>query len=259
MEENTPKQQNNTEKKEQMATPQTNGGNGGLLYGIIAIIILLILGSAYFYLSEGMPGDQEQSENAEEEIDDTVTSDVPNPVAVVNDEEISSDEYNAALAQIRTAGGGQLDEAELQQRALDTLINNTLLSQEITESGITADSTEVDAQIETLIEQTGGQSAFNEQLAAVNLTLDEVRAQIAEQLAAEAYISENVDLESATVTEEDVNAFYEQLAAQNENIGELAEVRDQIEAQLTAQAQQTLVQQYLETLRAAATVEIFLE
>lgn len=250
----------NNEQDTQNQTPESaqNAADGGsnmrLLYGVIAVIVLLALGAAYVLLSDN--GMNFMSGGS----DDTATTSNASgsgPVATVNGEEITREQYNNVTAQIRASAGDQASDEQIKNQALDTLIDNTLLRQQISSEGVTAPEADVQAEIDALKQQSGGDEAFAQQLESANISEEELRSQISNQLAAEVYLRSQVDLENISVSEEEITSYYEQLSANNE-IGALEDVRTQIEQQLTAQKQQQKIQAFLDELRANAEVEIMI-
>lgn len=251
-----PAEQTNTPKQD--PTPQQSGGGGSrgaVIGGIVLILILAAVGAFLYFSSDGTMGDGGDVNGASENGDEATGA-----VAIVNGEEIPRSTYDNIYAQLQTMAGGQASAEQLQQEALDTVINDELLLQAIAEANVTVDDAEVDQQIQSLVEQSGGEEAFNEQLAAANLSREELRAQVREQLQAEQFIATNVALDDIDVSEEAVTDFYDQIVAANgEAVGSLEDLRVQIEQQLVSQEQRALVQAFLDELRAEADVEILID
>lgn len=224
-----------------------------LLYGTIAVVVLLALAAAYYFAVNGAPDNVLGDGDAD-------TEEATGPVARVNGTEISRETYDRAYGQYAAAFGAEtgVTEAQLQEQALTDLINSALLKDAALAAGFAPTEEETDAEIAAIVAGTGGQEAFDEQIASAGITPEEVRAQIYEQLAMNAYLQSEANLESVTVTEEEITAFYEEASASNAEMPPLEEIRAQIEAQLTAQKQQELIAALIAELRANANIEILI-
>ncbi|MEX0930696.1 MAG: SurA N-terminal domain-containing protein [Candidatus Paceibacterota bacterium] len=242
------------ENETNQSQPLAPQKNTGLIYATIGIVLLLTLGAAYL-LTQDMDngGDTQPIENGEEQ--------QTGPVAIVNGEEIPREIFNQNLEQFRASVSETEREsldAQIQQQVLNTLINNTLIRQEIEEQGLTADDVAVQTEFEAIQENAGGAEELQTQLDAAGLTEAELRAQIAEQVVINTYLESVVNIENVEVTEEEIQSFYDELSAENQELPPLEEVRDQIEQQLRAQKQQEEIGTVLETLRADADIEILI-
>lgn len=232
--------------------PSVPSKNTGLIYATIGIVLLLTLGAAYL-----LTRDRNENENMPAVNEEEATG----PVAVVNGEEIPREVYNNNLEQFRASVSEEeraTFDAQIQQQVLNTLVNNTLLRQEIANQGLTADEAAVQAEFETIRENAGGTTELENQLAAAGLTEEELRRQIAEQIVINSYLENAINIESITVTEEEITAYYDEISATNEELPPFEEVRDQIEQQLLVQKQQEEVAKVLEGLRANADIEILI-
>lgn len=235
-------------------TPAPAPKNKTLFYATLVIVALVALGVGYHFIANVLP----QYTNGDAVGGDGADS---GPVAVVNGEEIPRETYEQAYAQYRAAfgqpGSGVTDE-QLKQQTVNDLVNSFLLKQAALAGGYSATDAAVDAEINAIIEGSGGAESFATQIAQAGLTEAEVRQQVAEQLAINTYLQEALDIESITVTDEEVTAFYDEVSAANDTIPALEEVRAQIEQQLKAQKQQERVATLITELRADATIEILI-
>ena len=105
-----------------------------------------------------------------------------------------------------------------------------------------------------IVAQFGGQEALQAQLISYNISEETLREDIAEQLTIQAYLDTTVDTSTITVTDEEIQEFYDSLSG-TQQLPELASIRDQIEAELQSQKEQALVVDLLTQLRADAQVE----
>lgn len=226
---------------------------------IIGILIIAALaGGAYYYLTQ---------KNSGPDTTTTTGVEIPEgPVARVNGNEVSSEEYAAAVNELSQAAGAQgLDLADvvvqnqIKEQALAVLINTELLLQEASRAGITTSDEAVSTELATLATQMGGEEALASALTAYGLTQEQLRKNITTQLTIEAYLSEAVDTESIVVTEEEVQALYNQAAAAGgEGLPALADIRTEVEAQIRGTKEQQLVQTFVDALRENAEVEVLI-
>ncbi|OHA57713.1 MAG: hypothetical protein A2114_02435 [Candidatus Vogelbacteria bacterium GWA1_51_14] len=221
---------------------------------IIAVVAIIVLGAGAWYLiSSGnlLPsGDK--------------ADDLSGPVAVVNGEEIAGADFVAIREQIASGQGAEFSaldieaQAAVEEQALDTLISQVLLRQAVVAANVTVPAEEVEAQIEAIKSQFGGDEAA---LAAQGLVVSELTEQIKLDLATQTYLNQELNLEALTASEAEVAAAYEQMtvgATSEEEVPALAEVSDQVEAFVIQQKQQELVLGLIERLRQTAEIEILI-
>jgi len=221
-----------------------------LLVAIIGIVI--VAAGAWFFFSNG----EAPSQNGMPEISDTV--------ARVNGEDIIRTELENSEAQIAAQQGidlASLDTAgreQLQAQALDGLIANTLIQQAAANSGIIATEADIDAQIELIKGQFPDDAQFQEALSGQGLSEADLREQVKGEVAIQAYLEQTLDLAAITVTDEEVNALYEQESAVTEDVPPLEDVRGQIESFVIQQKQQELFAAHIQELRSNADIEILI-
>ncbi|MCJ7621901.1 MAG: SurA N-terminal domain-containing protein, partial [Anaerolineaceae bacterium] len=108
----------------------------------------------------------------------TITA-TPLPLAVrVNEDGILLSEYDAELERFRKGRSEEADEIseeEQEQIVLDDLINLTLLAQTAREKGFKLDEPALQERIDTLVNEIGGEGAFNEWLYENNYDYDAFR------------------------------------------------------------------------------------
>ena len=183
-------------------------------------------------------------------------------IATVNGEELTRSRLTAVETQLAASRSADLssltdeERQQLAQNALNTLISRTLLQQEADASDITISMEDVDAQLETIRGQFENEAAFDAALSEQELTLDTLREQIENDLRAEAFIAQTLDIDSITVSDEEIQAAYDQVAAGNEDAPALSDVRDQVESIALQQKQQAAIAEFVEGLREKAEIEI---
>lgn len=185
------------------------------------------------------------------------------PVATVNGTPISGAEFAQVEAQTLAAqeiDSGELDAAtqqSLQTQILDSLINQELLVQAVANADISVSDEQVAEQLAQTQAQFPEPEAYQAALESQGITESELQAQIATEIATQTYLEETLNLSSLSVSEDDVNALYDEAAAQQE-LPPLEEIYEQVEEQVRQQVQQELIQQHLDELRAVAEIEVLL-
>ena len=224
---------------------------------VILIVLLAAAGAAGYYFLAGKSADSGTQTTETQRAPDAV-------VARVNGTEITAATLETAKQQLAAAQRidvATLDDAakaQLEQRALDVLIGQELVRQAIAAQGIAPTQEDVDAQLESLRSQFDSEDAFTAALTANGTTLDDLRAQITNDLSARLYISQSTDIDSVKATDEEIQAAYENAIRGVENPPTLEDSRAQVEAFVIQQKQQQLVNDLIQKLRDSANVEVLL-
>lgn len=183
-------------------------------------------------------------------------------VAKVNGVEITKAQYDEQLALVITSYKNQgidtenaENKAQIEEQVLNDLINNELVNQGIVKAGITITDEQVQAQYDLLVTQAGGVEQFNQQLTLSNLTEAQLRENIKKQLGIQAYLAANIDVSTATATDEEAQIFYDTNVKGQENAPAFKDIVEQIKQQIIAQKQQTLINSFITNLRGSAEIE----
>lgn len=151
-------------------------------------------------------------------------------VAQVDDEEIYFEQYQEQEEQqMQTMAQQGLDPEspemqemmeDLRPQILNNLINNVLLEKQVEEEDITVSEEDIDEQYQVFAEQAGGQDVLEQQLEEAELTEEELRGNIAQQLKVQTYISdyieENLNPEELEFSEEELRELYEEIQQQQQ-------------------------------------------
>jgi hypothetical protein len=213
---------------------------------------------------DAQQGQEQQTPEAEEVDPEKV-------VAKVNGQEIKGQEYNSMLqqTQMMMMQFGQGGDAEtMKNQTLDTLIDQKILSQEVADKGYEATEKEVDDYIAEIKTGYESEEKFEEALEASPLTMETLKAQVAEELALQKYMEKEIP--ESEVTDEQVKEYYDQAKAQSDaqqgeaaegeeaqenQFPELAEVEDQIRGQLEQEQVQKKLQALVEELKEKSEIE----
>ncbi|MDX2357128.1 SurA N-terminal domain-containing protein [Dietzia sp. PP-33] len=218
--------------------------------------------------------DSEQTDpqaDAEQGAQGPNTDDIPDPVAEVNGTEVSKDEFVTVfegqyqqMSMQAQMSGQPVDEGQLRQQTLEGLVGSELLRQEATERGLEVSDAEIDTALAGFAESN--QASEDEFIAAMGeqgLDRDDVLEQIEKQLLVEKLVVDEYG--EFTVTDEEIEASYQQVAEQQAMSGQaggqlppLEQVRGEVEEQLIAEQQAQAMQTLSEELREGADVTEYL-
>lgn len=195
---------------------------------------------------------------------------LPDVVAVVNGEDISLDEFTTVYtgqlqqtaAQQQQSGGGEVDQDQLKTQVADMLVNNVLLTQAATDSGVEATDDEVDAMLKQVAQQSG-LSSVDEVIAEFDkqgMSEKDVRSDAANQVMIDEYVDAETDIEPPS--DKELKAQYDKVAEQakaqggTESLPKFDEVKEQLSQQAVAQEENAQVQKILDGLRKKGDVDI---
>ena len=184
-------------------------------------------------------------------------------VAMVNDTKITHEDYQTSVTEITqnaTLQGFDVStpetQAQIEEQALTALINTELLVQKASEAGFSASSEAVEEEYGNLVTQLGGEELLTEKLTELNMTPEELRENITEQVAITAYIDAQLAEAGIAVTEEDITEFYNTVVGAGDDAPPLEEIRPFLEEQLLAGKEQEFIIGLVDTLRSEATIDI---
>lgn len=151
---------------------------------IILLFFFLLLGACN---SSNTPPTADASAQTAQPTTEPLTSPTPTEevvyVAMVNGEGIRESSYDINLAQFQEAQaefGNLLDEGKTaENRVIESLIDRQLLSQAARQAGFTADETTLDARMNQMTEQAGGQEAMVTWMEDYGYTIDTFRRELA--------------------------------------------------------------------------------
>jgi hypothetical protein len=177
-------------------------------------------------------------------------------VAIVNGEKLSRASLTALETQIATQSGTSATSTDVQTQALNSLVAQTLLRQAVDKSGLTASTTQVDAQLQAAKSQFATPEAYQQALATQGLTEDQLKAQISANLVIQSYLDQQLHLSAVTVTDAEVQTAYNQVASTQQNVPALKDVKDQVKQMVIQQKQQQIINDYVAKLRSEGNVQV---
>jgi len=197
--------------------------------------------------------------------DSAVQTDPSTVVATVNNVEITRGELDEKIAEVSASmpdGAAATDDAAFEFQVLDEIINIELLTQKAMESNLTVSDEEIDAELANLKQTLGGEESFTQQLTLAGLTEEELLENMRTELLIRKLLDQETELEDVTVTEAEVEAFYNEAQAsapEGQEIPPLAEAQEFIRAQLIQEKSAEIVNTYLDRLRDSVNIDVTLE
>ena len=246
---------------ENKSTPTENTGdsaNKAMSIVIGLIVLALIAGGAYYFMQSG----DSMNGNGEEMSDENLNE----PVATVNGEVITRKKFqdrvqeflNNAAAQGLPTDNEQLI-AQVEDQALTALVNTELLLQKAAEAGVSATDEAVNEAYQRAVDNFGGEEGLQEALDELGFTAEELREDIRGQLTIDLYLEQETDFSAITVSDEEVRAYYDEVSATAEDVPSFEEIVDTLRDQLLSQKQQQAILDFIDSVRAEADIEVFVE
>ncbi|KYG59801.1 SurA N-terminal domain-containing protein [Planococcus maritimus] len=220
------------------------------------------------------PETQEQAPSGEEnaaqpEMPEPDLEGIPEVVAQVNGEEVSKEDFEAAYTgQFQQAAmqaqmsGQEIDQEQLKNQLAESMVGQKLLIQEAENQKLAASDEEVNQTLEQLAQQNGLETTdeFLKALDEQGMKEEEVRSQVATQVKVDQLIAESAG--DTTPSEEEVEAAYEQIKEQQEQMGSeeelpaFEELKQDLEEQVKTQKENEATQTLVAELREKADVTI---
>ena len=245
------------------ATPapaETPGATAGVWKGYaIAAFIIAIMGIGTWYVLER---DGRVTTSIFTGMVDGIRNTDAAPALRVNDVEITNARLQIAINQITQNAqqqGADLADPEVQtlirEQAVDMMVNTELLLQAAAADGITVTEEQIDTRVGEIETQVGGPEQLAVELANATITMEQLRDDIRTEITVQELLTGVVAAETITVTDEEVAALYEQAGGEAAGNPPLADIREQVAAQVQSQKEQEVVQNYLQSLRINAVIE----
>ena len=146
-------------------------------------------------------------------------------------------------------------QTQIETNVMDRLVNTILLLQAAKTKGIEITEEAVTAEYGLVAGQFQDAATFEAAIAEQGLTEELLRAELDDRLLLNAFITSDA-FEQPSVSREEIQATYDQIVGTQPDLPPLEEVATEIEAQLAAQKQQTVIGSYIETLRSESDIEI---
>src|SRR5699024_4207083 len=152
---------------------------------------------------------------------------------VINDEDVTGETYNIIYAQLKSFAGQSeqdVDQKEIQELTMDSLIDRTVLLQYAEEEGIEVSDEEAEDEIDTI--KSENEENYQYILEHCQMIENGFKEQLSCEMTLDKYKEKKIDED---VKDEEVKEAYDELADENEDVPELDEVEDELKANLLDQ------------------------
>jgi hypothetical protein len=231
--------------------------------GVLIIVAFVVLVGAFFALQKFGVIDGKATDDG-----GIVVKDPETIVATVNGVDVTRGELDKKIEQVkRTLPEGAVDpteDAAFELQLLNDLISLKLLTLIAVEKNYIVTDEQIESERTTLIEQLGGEETFNKQLEALSITNEELRENMKNELLIRQLLDDETDIDTITVSDEEIATAYEMAiggaeASSTEELPTLEQVSEMLRSEITNQKSASIIQTYLDTVRATADIEITLE
>lgn len=238
-----------SEVDSETASPKTGGTFGTLIVVGAVVVALAVVAMWYFGAFKGPQ----------------TTTGIPanQVVATVNGTDIVGSDLTTSISQIvATAQLQGIDttdpsvQEEIKDQAIQMLINTQVLEQEAAERGIVITDADVEARIQALVDEVGGEEILIERMASLGISEKTLQADVRSELMISELLDQVFAERNVEVTEEEIQELYQVTTGGGADAPALEEIRPQIEAQIKASKEQAIVDELIASLRAEAEVEL---
>ena len=194
---------------------------------------------------------EQEAEQVEISDDEKVPDD--DVVAVINDEDVEGETYNIIYAQLKsfaTQSDQDVDQKEIQELTMDSLIDRIVLLQYAKDEGIEVSEEEAEDEIDTI--KSENEDNYKNILDQFQMSEDGFKEQLRFELTLDKFKEKEIDEE---VSDEEVQEAYDELAEENEDVPELDEVEDQLKTNLLDQKTNEALQKKIDKVKEDAEID----
>lgn len=260
MSENTSAPSENQTNSKKSALPAT-------IIGIVAVVV--VAGAGWMLYSNSMNSDSDSATDTSTVtepivLDQEIAQQQDGPAATVNGDTILiSDILNRSNQLLAgsvapDATPTQEQQVQAQQTALQQLVNETLLLQAANAENYTIAQENIDTEFDAIVARFQSREEFDQILQTSNLTEDQVRSDIVRQLTIQGYVDDKINFDGIEVTEEEVQARYDEVAGGDETAPSFEELSEQLESQIRLEKADELVLELLNNLSADADIQVLI-
>src|SRR5699024_1013635 len=177
-------------------------------------------------------------------------------VVTINDEKVTGATYNLVYTQLKLHAvqtGQEYTDEELQELALDSVIDRQLLIQQAAKEGIVISDEDATEELQLL--KTENEAGLQTMLEQYQITEKLFHHQLIFEMTMNEYLQEVINVE---VTNDEVKEVYEEAKAENENLPELVEIHDTLKGQIESQKRNEALQAQVDEFREQTEIELHL-
>lgn len=220
------------------------------------VLFLFFVISMLFFI--GACSDRSDDQNQETKTETPTISeeeriDPDTVVVTVNGEEVKGVVYNLVYAQLKLHAlqtGQDVKDEEIVEKTIESLIDRQILLQEARSKGIEITEEQAKEQLERVKEQN--KEAYETLLEQYQITEEEFVQDLIFEMTLNEYLYEHVQV---TVTDEEVEKIYEEEKQKNENMPELAEIRDTLKKNIENRRMMEALQARVDEIKEKVEIE----
>lgn len=196
---------------------------------------------------------EESAAGEKVEITEAEKVDESDIVAVVNGDDIKGETYNLVYSQLKLHAGTfeeEVDNNEIKQATMESLIDRQLLLQQAKEEGVEVTDEVVNSEFETI--KSENKEALDTLLEQYQITEEGFKDQLKFELTLNEFLAKTIEV---TVTDEEVKEQYEKAKEGNDSIPEFDEIKDQLKKQLLEQKTDEALQAKIDKVKEKSEIE----
>lgn len=195
---------------------------------------------------------EEQTTETNVEVTDAERVDTDQVVAVINGDEVKGEIYNLIYTQLKTyAGqfGESVDEEEIKEATMESIIDRQLVLQQAKEEGIEITDDVTDEEFATL--KKDSPDALENLLTQYQITEEGFKEQLKFEMTMNEYMAKTIKV---TVSDDELKENYEKAKEGNDEIPPFDEVKDQMKKQMLQQKTQEAFQKKIDKVKEKADI-----
>lgn len=218
--------------------------------GLLIILLVIILAAC----GNDEKADENNAVSPQIEITEEEILDDDQIVAVINGDNVNGTIYNVVYSQLKLHAlqtGQEVEEEEIKELTLESLIDRQLLFQQAKEEGIEITDEIASNEFDAIKSESG--DALDNLLAQYQITEAGFKEQLKFELTMNEYMVSAIEV---SVTDEEVEQYYEEAKENAEEIPEFEEIKANIERQLLQEKTQAALQAKIDEVRKTADIEL---
>lgn len=218
-----------------------------------------IIGSMLLMVAMFLVACGDKQEEAETEsvptVEITDEEKLPNDevVAVINGNEVTGEVYNLVYAQLKLQSsymGEETDIEEVKEATMESLIDREIVYQQAKEEGIEITKEVAESEFTTMKEEN--EETLQTLLDQYQITEDGFKEQLRFELTMNEYLTQEIKV---SVSDEEVQEFYDEAKEEDGEIPEFDEVKDQIKANMREEKTILALQEKVDEVKETAEIE----
>lgn len=174
-------------------------------------------------------------------------------VAVINGDEVTGSVYNLVYAQLKLYSaqmGEEMENDKVKEATMDSIIDREIVFQQAKEEGIEITKETAETEFSALKEESG--EALETLLGQYQITEEGFKEQLRFELTMNEYLTKSIKV---SVSDEEVEEFYEKAKEESDEVPEFDEVKDQIKSNMREEKTTLALQEKVDKVKETAKIE----